>query len=193
VALVAAGTGLGEALLHRVEGRFVPSPSEAGHSDFPARNDAEMRLTRHLIERIGRAEVEQVVSGMGLVNIHRVTHDTPCAVVHDLSQHDAPARISKAGLDRTCPGCVRALEMFVDAYGAEAGNVALRVVATGGVFIGGGIAPKIMPALVDGRFLRAFRDKAPFEGLLNRMPVQVILNQDVGLLGAAVYASSLIG
>ena len=191
VALLAAGTGLGEALLHRVNGRLIPSPSEAGHSDFPARNEDEIRLVRDLFERFGRAELEQVVSGTGIVNIHRISHQEPCLALDDRSREDAPAIISNAGLKRACPGCVKALDMFVDAYGAEAGNTALRVVATGGVFLGGGIAPKILPALTNGRFLRAFSEKAPFEAMLRRMPVNVILNEQVGLLGAAVYASML--
>jgi glucokinase len=191
VALLAAGTGLGEALLHRVNGRLIPSPSEAGHSDFPARNEDEIRLVRDLFARLGRAELEQVVSGTGIVNIHRVSHEMPCVALDDRSRDDAPAIISNAGMKRLCSGCVKALEMFVDAYGAEAGNTALRVVATGGVFLGGGIAPKILPALSDGRFLNAFSAKAPFEDMLRRMPVKVILNEQVGLLGAAVYASML--
>lgn len=190
-ALLAAGTGLGEALLHNVDGRFIPSPSEAGHSDFPARSEDEIELLRDLVQRFGRAELEQVVSGMGIVNIHRVSHRAPCLALDDPSREDAPATITRAGLEKTCPGCVHALAMFVEAYGAEAGNVALRVVATGGVYIGGGIAPKILPALTDGRFLRAFNEKPPFEDMLRRMPVTVILNQHVGLLGAAVYASTL--
>jgi glucokinase len=107
----------------------------------------------------------------------------------DPTQADAPAAITQAGLDHRCPGCAEALDMFVDAYGAEAGNLALRMVTTGGVFIGGGIAPKILPALTDGRFLRAFTAKPPFEDLLSKMPIRVILNTEVGLLGAAVYGS----
>jgi glucokinase len=106
-----------------------------------------------------------------------------------LESPDAPAAIAAAALERRCGGCVEALEMFVDAYGAEAGNLALRVVSTGGLFVGGGIAPKILPALSDGRFVRAFRAKAPFESLLAAMPVKVVLNAEVALLGAAVFAS----
>ena len=104
---------------------------------------------------------------------------------------EQPAAISEAALTRRCPQCAETLEMFVDAYGAEAGNLALRSVSTGGLFIGGGIAPKILPALTDGRFLRAFTDKAPLRELLVRMPVHVILNAEAGLLGAAVYAAGL--
>ena len=189
-ALIAAGTGLGEALLHYVDGRFIPSPSEGGHADFAARTERDIVLLRDLIERYGRADVERVVSGPGLTNVHRVTHRGPCAASIDLEHPDAPMAISAAALDRRCDGCVEALELFVEAYGAEAGNLALRTVATDGVFIGGGIAPKILPALTDGRFIRAFREKAPLETLLEAMPVKVILNTEAGLLGAAVYAAA---
>jgi glucokinase len=191
IALIAAGTGLGESLLHSVDGRFIPSPCEGGHADFPARNEREIALLRALIQRFGRASVEHVVSGRGLVNVHRVTHaETPCAAVADIDDPLAPAAISTAALDRRCPGCTEALEMFVEAYGAEAGNLALRSVSTGGLFVGGGIAPKILPALIDGRFMHAFREKPPFREMLSAMPVKMILNAEAGLLGAAVYAAN---
>ena len=190
IAVIAAGTGLGQALLHNVGGRLIPSPSEAGHADFAARTDAEMALARDLIARQGHAAVEDVVSGPGLVNIHRSTHTaSACTAAIDLAQADAPAAISRAALDRRCRGCVDALDLFVNAYGAEAGNLALRTVATGGVYVGGGIAPKILPALISGGFLRAFRAKPPFEPMLDRIPVRVILNAETGLLGAAVAAT----
>jgi glucokinase len=194
IGLIAAGTGLGEALLHDVDGRYVPSPSEGGHADFAARNEREIALVRQLIQRFGRAEVENVVSGRGLANIQRITHaqgDGACRANIDPEDDDAPAKISAAALARTCASCETTLEMFVEAYGAEAGNLALRSVATGGVFIGGGIAPKILPALATGRFVRAFREKAPLDRLLAQIPVKVILNDDAGLLGAAIYASML--
>lgn len=190
MALIAAGTGLGEALLHHVDGRFVPSPSEAGHADFAARTEREMALVRDLTMRHGRADVEHVVSGRGLVNIHRVTHREPCRAAIDLQDPDAPAAITTAALERRCPGCAETLDLFVEAYGAEAGNLALRSVATGGVFIGGGIAPKILEALTTGTFIRAFRAKPPLEAMLAAMPVKVILNAEAGLLGAAAYAAS---
>jgi len=189
VALIAAGTGLGEALLHNAGGRFIPSPSEAGHADFSARTEREIALVRDLTARYGRAEVEHVVSGRGLVNIHRVVHAGPGAAGIDRDDADAPARISASALDRRCAGCVETLDLFVEAYGAEAGNLALRTVSTGGVYIGGGIAPKILPALTTGAFIRAFRSKPPLEAMLSAMPVNVILNADAGLLGAAVFAA----
>jgi glucokinase len=190
IGLIAAGTGLGEAMLHNLDGRFIPSPSEGGHADFAARNDREIRLLRWLTAEHGRADVESVLSGPGLVNIHRVTHDRACRGGATLEGADAPAAITAAALEHRCEGCVEALEMFVDAYGAEAGNLALRVVSTGGLFVGGGIAPKILPALTDGRFMRAFRAKAPLESLLSAMPVKVVLNPEAALLGAAVFAAA---
>ena len=189
--LIAAGTGLGEAVLLRVNGRLIPAPTEAGHADWAARNEREIVVLRELIQRFGRAEVEHVLSGRGLVNLHRITHEgSACLAVDDDADPNAPAAISTAALERRCPGCVEALDIFVAAYGAEAGNLALRAVATGGLFVGGGIAPKILPALIDGRFLRAFLDKHPFRPMLANMPVKIILNADAGLLGAAVAATT---
>jgi glucokinase len=189
IAVIAAGTGLGEALLHNVGGRFIPSPSEGGHADFAARTEREIALLRDLIVRYGRADVERVVSGPGLVNVYRIAHRDRCVAAIDVSDPDAPAAISGAALERRCAGCVETLSMFVEAYGAEAGNHAIRVVATGGVFIGGGIAPKILPAMANGTFMRAFRAKPPLEAMLSAMPVKVILNSEAGLLGAAVFAA----
>jgi glucokinase len=189
IGLIAAGTGLGQALLLNIDGRFVPSASEAGHADFAARTEREITLVRDLTRRYGRADVEHVVSGRGLVNIHRVAHQRPCAAAVNLESHDAPAAISAAAMERTCPGCVETLDVFVEAYGAEAGNLALRSVSTGGLYVGGGIAPKILPALTTGAFMRAFRAKPPLDRMLAAMPVKVILNAEAGLLGTAVFAA----
>ena len=189
IAVIAAGTGLGEALLHRVDGRYIPSPGEGGHADFAPRNEREIALLRDLAARFGRASVEHVLSGPGLQNIYRMTHRGACA--GGLDDTPSAAAISTAALEKRCPACVEALEMFVDAYGAEAGNHALRSLATGGVFIGGGIAPKILPALGGGRFVDAFVSKPPHVSLLKAMPVHVIVNAEAGLMGAAVVARSL--
>ena len=152
--VIAAGTGLGQAYLHRVNGRFRPVASEGGHADFAARTDREIEFLRMLREQYGRAEVEQVLSGPGLLNLHRFTHrGTDCPVVVDITAPDAPAHVSQGALSGRCQFCVEALRMFVTAYGAEAGNLALRGVATGGVFVGGGIAPKILPAMTTGSFM----------------------------------------
>ena len=190
IAVIAAGTGLGEALLHRVDARYIPSAGEGGHADFAARNEREIGLVRDLTIRFGRASVEHVLSGPGLQNLHRVTHQNACPAAEGKEMPPAAA-ISRAALEKRCPDCVEALEMFVDAYGAEAGNLALRSMATGGVFVGGGIAPKILPALTDGRFMRAFVEKPPHVPLLFTMPVHIIVNTDAGLIGAAVCAHTL--
>jgi glucokinase len=191
-AVIAAGTGLGQAYLHRVNGGLKPVPTEAGHADFAARTDRELELVRTLRDRFGRVEVEQVLSGPGLLNLHRFTHrGGECLVVDDLDAPDAPARVSQAALGGRCQGCAEALRMFVSAYGAESGNLALRSMATGGVYIGGGIARKILPAMTTGSFMDAFRAKAPLTDLLSTIPVHVILNDAAGLLGAAVCAQRL--
>jgi glucokinase len=146
VALIAPGTGLGEALLVRTGGMLVPSPSEGGHADFAARTTREVGLLAFLTEMYGRVDYERVISGPGLVNLHRFVHRSPCAAV-DPDAADAAARVSASALERRCPACVEALDLFVAALGAEAGNMALRGMTTGGVFLGGGIPPKIVPAL----------------------------------------------
>lgn len=195
-ALIAAGTGLGEALLHNVAGRFVPSPSEGGHADFAPRNRRELALVDFMMRERDRVEVETFLSGPGLVNVYRFVHDRTddigCDGVLDGSDAaDAPPQITAAALSNECARCADALDLFVEIYGSEAGNLALRSVATAGVYIGGGIAPKILPALEGGRFLDAFRDKPPMADLLATIPVRIILNEQAGLVGASVHAAAL--
>ena len=193
-AVIAAGTGLGEAYLHRVGGRLRPIPSEGGHADFAARTDREIEFVRMLRERYGRAEVEHVLSGPGLLNLHRFTHrGGQCEILEGAEEPDTPAVVSQAALTGRCQGCADALRMFVGAYGAEAGNLALRGVTTSGLYVGGGIAPKILPALRSGTFMDAFLAKAPMSELLSKVPVKVILCDDAGLIGAAVHAQELVG
>lgn len=204
-AVIAAGTGLGEALLHNIGGRFVPAASEGGHADFAARTPRQLELVRELTRVFGRVGNEHVISGPGIVNVYQFTHNsfgtgptlTPnsiaparlCAAVGRVTDPaELPARITRAAMEERCDQCVEAMDLFISAYGAEAGNVALRMVATAGVYVGGGIAPKILAALQDGRFLEAFRDKEPMADLVATIPVSVILNPDAGLLGAAAYA-----
>jgi glucokinase len=189
-ALIAAGTGLGEALLHNVDGRFIPSASEGGHADFAARTPREIELLQELTRAYGRVDYEQVASGLGLINLFKFTHDGPCPVLGDGSDlAGIPPRLTAAAMAKRCPSCVEALDLFLGVYGAEAGNLALRSVATAGVYVGGGIAPKILPALESGVFMDAFRDKTPMSDLLAAIPVYVILNDEAGLLGAAVFAN----
>jgi glucokinase len=191
-AVIAAGTGLGQAYLHRVDGRLTAMASEGGHGDFAARTDREMAFVRMLRDLYGRAEVEHVLSGPGILNLHRFTHDGgDCNGVEKTDPLEAPAQVTRNALEGRCGSCAEALEMFVDAYGAEAGNLALRGVATSGVFVGGGIAPKILPAMQNGRFMEAFRAKGAFSALAAEIPVHIILAPDAGLLGAAVAAQAL--
>jgi glucokinase len=189
-ALIAAGTGLGIALLPHVDGRLVPRASEGGHADFAARNTDEQTLQNALIREYGRAELERVVSGPGIANIHRVLFAHQCAALTPLpAAEDLPAAISRAALDAGCPSCKRTLEVFVSAYGAAAGNLALTGLATGGLYLGGGIAPRILPALRWPIFIEAFLAKRPLDALMARMPVKVIVNPSAGLIGAATYAN----
>lgn len=193
IALIAAGTGLGQAVLHRTDNRYIPLPSEGGHADFAARTDRELAFTQYLRGRYGRAELEHVLSGRGLLNLSDFAHeDGSCpAVASDGAIPDSPAAVSSSALARQCGKCVEALDLFVSAYGAAAGNLALTAVTTGGVFIGGGIALRILPALENRRFVQAFNDKDPMRPLLEAMPVHVILNPEAALLGAAVYAGAM--
>ena len=204
-AVIAAGTGLGEGLLLNVNGRLVPGASEGGHADFAPRTPREIEMLGELIRIFGRVSVETILSGPGLVNVYQFTHQAfgagpvppsgdlaparLCAAVGRVSDlSELPARISRAAMERLCEHCAEALDIFVSVYGAESGNIALRAAATAGVYVGGGIAPKILPALASGRFLDAFRAKEPMADYVAAIPVAVILNPDAGLLGAAVHA-----
>jgi glucokinase len=191
--VIAAGTGLGQAYLHRVNGRLIAMASEGGHAEFAPRTDREMDLVRMLRGLYGRAEVEHVLSGPGLLNLHRFTHNGQrCDAVDGVDAIEAPAHVSRQALEGSCARCAEALSLFVEAYGAEAGNLALRGVATAGVFVGGGIAPKILPALQDGRFVDAFRAKGEMAELVATIPVNVILARETALIGAAVAAQDLV-
>jgi glucokinase len=212
MAVIAAGTGLGEGMLINVDGRLVPGQSEGGHADFAARTPRELEMVAALTKVLGRVSAEHILSGPGLVNVYRFTHaalepvrdvrgEDPLASQHGsvpatcegiergVEPADLPPKIAESALKRKCGRCVEALDLFVEAYGAEAGNIGLRVVATAGVFVGGGIAPRILPALQNGRFINAFRAKPPLDKLVANMPVAVILNKQSALLGAAVHAN----
>ena len=191
--LMAAGTGLGQAILVRQHGRLVPSPSEGGHTDLGPRTPREMALAQFLIERYGRATYEHAISGRGFINLLRFTSDDRSPLLTSIDEDDLPAEISRRGIEGTDPHCVEALELFVTIYGSAAANLALQCVATGGVFLGGGIPSKILPAFATPHFMEAFRNKPPMAALLEKMPVAIVLNRQTGLLGAAVYAASLVG
>lgn len=191
VAVLGAGTGLGHGFVTRSGERERVHSSEAGHVDFAPRTPTEEALLRWLRRRYGRASCERVVSGPGLVDIYRFLTDTgrvdedPRTVGRLEREEDPPAVISKRGLDDSDPACRRALQLFVEAYGAQAGNFALSVQATGGVYLGGGIAPKVLPALRGGRFRRAFREKGKMASMMESIAVRAIVETDAGLLGAA--------
>ena len=192
IALIAAGTGLGEAVLHCVAGSYVPLASEGGHADFAARTEREIDFVRYLRGFYGRAEVEHVLSGRGLLNLSDFTHlGGRCAADPAGDIPTSPAEVSTFALAATCDKCVEAFTLFLSAYGAAAGNLALTAMTTGGVFVGGGIAPRILPALQNGTFVQAFNDKGPMRPLLEEMPVSVILNAEAGVIGAAVYANRM--
>lgn len=189
-ALIAAGTGLGVALLPHVDGRLVPLASEGGHADFAARNADEHTLASALIKEYGRVDVERIVSGPGIATIHRILHPHQCATLTPMPPaEDLPPAISHAALEVGCPSCRCTLEVFVSAYGAAAGNLALTVLSNGGLYVGGGIAPRILPALRQPIFMQSFLAKSPMDALISRIPVKVILNRKAGLLGAATYAN----
>lgn len=190
-ALLAAGTGMGQSFLFNDGRRLVPAPSEAGHSDFAARTPREWQLVEWLTARYGRAELEQVVSGLGITNLYHFTHGhAPCVPLDDPAL-ELPRVASGKAKARTCPHCIEVMAMFVSAYGAEAGNLAVRSVATRGVYIGGGIAPKNLELLQHTAFLESFRNKGAMMALLRQMPVNVILNPHAGLLGAATVANAM--
>lgn len=192
-ALIAPGTGLGEVLLHNTGSHFIPIPSEGGHADFSARTPSEHALAKELTNRFGRVSYEQVLSGPGLINIYLFLHGgKDCVAIPSNTPHNKlPTLISTAGLERRCKQCTETLNLFVSALGAEAGNLGLRSVATAGLYLGGGIPKKILPALQSSIFLDAFRAKAPMHRLVEEMPVSVILEDRAALLGAAVAAWDL--
>ena len=191
-ALLAAGTGMGQAFLFNDGRRLVPAPSEGGHADFAARSPREWQLVEWLTARFGRAEVEMVVSGIGLANLYRFTHeDDPCVPLDASEPPDLPRIASERAKDKSCPHCIETMAIFVSAYGAEAGNLAARTVATRGLYVGGGIAPKNLALLEEPAFIKAFMAKGPMTELLQTIPIKVITNPQAGLLGAATVANEL--
>ena len=191
-AVVSAGTGLGEAGLFWDGARHHVFASEGGHTDFGARNDDEAALRAHLAAQHAHVSYERVCSGMGLVAIYEFLRAggqaEPEWLAGEMAHNDVAGVISRVALAGDDPVCVRALEMMVSIYGAEAGNVTLKLLATGGVYLGGGIAPRILPKLRAGAFMIAFTAKGRFADLLEHVPVHVILNDRTALLGAARLA-----
>ncbi|MCC6349862.1 MAG: glucokinase [Candidatus Eisenbacteria bacterium] len=193
-ALIAAGTGLGESILHWDGTTWIPMASEGGHSDFAPRDTLEDELLVWLRAKHGRVSYERVLSGPGLANLYRFMRETgrgeePSAVARAFDSASDPASVvSAAALDGSCERAALALERFVSIYGAEAGNLALKALALGGVFVGGGIAPRLLPALEGGGFTRAFLDKGRLSPVLSRVPIAVVLDSRTAVWGAAAYA-----
>jgi len=196
-ALIAAGTGLGEALLIWNGRIHTPYPSEGGHADYAPRNEDEIDLLRFLKQKYnGRISYERVISGMGLTSVYEFLRevrgmDEPPKLAEKIAAAPDPNTvITEMALAAKSEICEKALDMFVSAYGAEAGNMALKLLSVGGVYIGGGIAPRILEKLKDGTFMKAFTDKGRLSQLLINMPVRVILDSRAALLGAAAYAEA---
>ena len=194
IAIVSAGTGLGEAGCYWDGERHHPFPCEGGHADFAPTDDLQVELLIWLRGRMDHVSCERVVSGPGLVEIHQFLSDTgkyeePDALARELAGNPDPAHIVRAASEGTSPRCIESLKLFVSIYGAEAGNMALKTMARGGVYLGGGIAPKILDYLKGPEFMRAFAAKGRMRPLLQSMAVRVIVNDKAGLLGAACFAA----
>ena len=189
-AVIAAGTGLGEAGMYWDGSKHHIFACEGGHADFAPRNELEIELLRYLSARYEHVSYERIVSGPGLVNVFHFLRDTgrgqePQWLTDEMSHADPAPAISRAALDGKCPLAEQALDLFISIYAAEAGNLALKLMATGGVYLGGGIAPKLLPKLTGTLFMKAFVSKGRMQPLLQTMPVKVIVNDNAALLGAA--------
>jgi glucokinase len=191
-ALIAAGTGLGEAILAFDGGRYHVVPSEGGHSDFAPHTDQQIELLRHMRRRYPQVSFELILSGRGFRTIHEfLAPEVKHPSFADPDADPAP-EITQNGLNKTCPVCVETLDLWTDIYGAEAGNLALKVLSLGGMYVAGGIAVKILEKMKDGTFVKSFKDKWHFENLLQNIPVSVILNENAPQLGAAYEALRLV-
>jgi glucokinase len=188
-ALIAAGTGLGEAIRFWDGSRYIVMASEGGHADFAPRTDEEIELLRFLKAKQQWISWELILSGKGFREVHEFLDPKLVHPSFNDPKADAAADITHQALNHTCPVCVRALDLWADLYGAEAGNLALRSLARGGVFVAGGISAKLLPKLKDGRFTEAFSQKSKFGYFLKQVPITLVLNEDAPLLGAASVAA----
>jgi len=194
IGVIAAGTGLGMGALVWDGSRYLAVASEGGHADFSARNDLEMDLVRHLRTTYGAVGVERIVAGPGLHHVYRFLRshtaaEEPGWLSSAVQSGDPSAEIARAALEGRDDTCAKALDVFVSAYGAEAGNLALRFLATGGMYVAGGIAPKILPKIRSGLFLESFLSKDTYRPLLMSIPLHVVLNDKTALLGAGHVAA----
>jgi glucokinase len=195
IALIASGTGLGESILFWDGTRYRPMPSEGGHADFAPNSDNEIELLRHVRSQYLHVSYERVLSGPGLHAIYEYVRDTkknePTWLAEKIKAGDPAAEIAEAGLKGQAEIAKQALDLFVSIYGAEAGNLALKAMAINGVYLGGGIAPKLLAKLKDGTFMKAFTNKGRYKRLMGNIPVHVVMNQHTGLIGAASTAAQL--
>jgi len=191
MAVISAGTGLGQAGLYWDGFRHHPFACEGGHTDFAPRNDLEIELLQYLLRRFGRVSYERILSGPGIRNLYDFLRDTrkaeePAWLKDQIAEsHDSPALISQLAMDKKAPICEQALNVFVEVYGAETGNCALKFMSLCGIYIGGSIAAKIVSKMQEPMFMEAFLDKGRMRDLLQYMPVKIVLNDDSGILGAA--------
>lgn len=192
--VLGAGTGMGVAWLTWLEGRYFALPTEAGHMDFAPANELQTHLLKALHHQFGHVSVERLLSGSGLTNIFNFLQMN-AAMASDLAainlEEDSGAAITALAQTRKHPIAIKSLDLFAEIYGAYAGNLALAGLCRGGVYIAGGIAPRIIDILSSGGFMRAFRDKGRFSGLMNEIPVHVITNSEISLLGAKQEAHNL--
>jgi glucokinase len=193
-AVIAPGTGLGEAGMFWDGNRHQVFACEGGHTDFAPQGELQIELLRFLKARYGHVSYERIVSGPGLVNVYEFLRDCghgngSAEIVAALHTDEAAAAISRAALAATCPVAEKALDLWISVYGAEASNLALKVMATGGLFLAGGISPKILARLKGPLFMEAFLDKGRMRPLMQSIPVQVVTNDKAGLLGAARCAA----
>jgi glucokinase len=187
--VVSAGTGLGQAfLIPERNGKFIVMDSEGGHCDFSPRNSVEAELLFFLQKKYSRVSIERVLSGPGLSDIYGFFKSIANEEGEAIEPVDFPATIVERAIAKTSPVCEKTLKLFVSLYGALAGNLALQYLSTGGVYLGGGIAPKILPLLKEGNFMAAFLAKGRFEKYLSEIPVKVVIDETAPLLGAAQYA-----
>jgi glucokinase len=193
-AVIAAGTGLGEAGMYWNGSQHEVFATEGGHADFAPRNELEVELFRYLNTQYGHVSYERILSGPGLVNVFHFLRDTgrgaePKWLTDEMQHSDPAAAISQAAMGGKCALCEQAVDIFVSVYAAEAGNLALKTMATGGVYLGGGIAPKMLSKMSGPLFMHAFAAKGRMQPLLEAIPVRVITNDKIALVGAARYAS----
>jgi glucokinase len=187
-ALLAAGTGLGEGILFWDGKRYKVVPSEGGHTDFAPRTDQQIELLKFMRRRYPQVSWELILSGRGFRTLHEFIAPSVKHPVFEDPDADPAPFITKSGLDKTCPVCVETLDLWTTIYGAEAGNLALKVLALGGVYVAGGIAVKILAKMQDGMFFESFKDKWHFTETLGNVPVSIVLNESAPLIGAAYEA-----